>query len=475
MVANPSPPNIDFQYLNTILLTDPTGTPTTGLDADNSGHKTIPTFPDLPNAIYTGDGFGGAGSGSNRVTIDSEGIVVNNDGTFWLSDEYGPYIYRFGPAGNMIQAIQPPLAFIPMRNGSESFSSDNPPIYANETDDVIPADVDSGRVNNHGFEGLTTSPDGKNLYVLLQAATHQDGGESKSTERYTRLLQYSINGLQATYTAEYVVPLPTYPSGKKPNVAAQSEMHYISPTQFLVLARDSKAGQGQSSTTSVYRHADVFDISGATNIKGITYDCATCTVAPAGVLKAGITPATYCSFLDYNINSQLNRFGVHNGGAQDSSLLNEKWESFALVPVNGNGSDGEYFLFSMSDNDFITQNGKSSFSWVSEASSTNCFRVLRFRKRQVRGCLWLQFEQSDVGVPDHSTSGLCAILSVRLLYSSARHERKGAQSGRLSQQNSQMNNTYLQNSHVVSSEVPDLPCTLFRPVIACQSLLRAAG
>lgn len=340
--------------VNTILLTDPTGIPTTSLDAN--GHKTIPGFPDLPSAMYTGDGFGGPGRGGNRVTIDAESIVVNNDGTFWLSDEYGPYVYRFRPDGRMIQVIRPPPAFIPMRNGSESFSSDNPPIFADEKDDVTPADVESGRVNNHGLEGMGVSPDGKNLYVMLQEALHQDGGESKSTEFYVRLLQYSINGLQATYTAEYVVKLPTYPSGKKPNTAGQSEIHFISPTQFLVLARDSNAGRGQSSTTSLYRHADVFDISNATDIKG-DYDCATCAIAPGGVLKAGIVPAQYCSFLDYNNNSQLNRFGVHNGGAQDASLLNEKWESFALAPVNGDGSDGEYFLFSMSDNDFITQNG----------------------------------------------------------------------------------------------------------------------
>jgi len=60
---------------------------------------------------------------------------------------------------------------------------------------------------------------------------------------------------------------------------------------------------------------------------------------------------------DYNVNSQLNRFYLHNGGAQDNGLLNEKWESLALVPVtpSNDGSDGNFFLFSMSDNDFITQ------------------------------------------------------------------------------------------------------------------------
>ena len=39
-------------------------------------------------------------------------------------------------------------------------------------------------------------------------------------------------------------------------------------------------------------------------------------------------------------------------------LLNEKWESLALAPIDGEeGKDGEWFLISMSDNDFITQDG----------------------------------------------------------------------------------------------------------------------
>lgn len=53
--------------------------------------------------------------------MDAEGLVINNDGTFWVSDEYGPYIYRFGPGGNMVQAIAPPDAYTPMRNGSERY------------------------------------------------------------------------------------------------------------------------------------------------------------------------------------------------------------------------------------------------------------------------------------------------------------------------------------------------------------------
>lgn len=191
----------------------------------------------------------------------------------------------------------------------------------------------------------------------MQSALIQDGGSKNKNRRYTRLVEYDISSSTPVYKAEYVVPLPLYSDGSR--VAAQSEIHYISDTQFMILARDSNAGHGQASSTSVYRHVDIFDISNATDVKSALYDATNGSIASTtGVLKAGIAPAQYCSFLDFNVNSQLNRFGVHNGGAQDAGLLNEKWESLDLVPVNGNGGDGEFFLFSLSDNDFITQDGK---------------------------------------------------------------------------------------------------------------------
>jgi len=353
--SSPVTTNIELQYEDTIFLTDPKGNPTSGLDANPTGpYLTFKGFPQLPSTTFTGDGFGFPGPGGNRVVNDNEGLVVANDGTFWISDEYGPYIYQFGKGGKMLQAIMPPMAYIPMRNNSISFSADSPTYFqtlAGITDDVSPADNPTGRDNNHGFEGLTISTDQKYLYALLQAATNQDGGTSGSKEGYTRMVQYDISVGTPELVGEYVVHLPSYvkASTGKSHIAAQSEIHYLDGNQFLVLARDSDAGRGQASSQSVYRHADIFDISTATNIVGM-YDYATAAVAPGGVLAANITAATYCSFLDYNVNSQLNRFYLHNGGAQDNGLLNEKWESLALAPVtpSNGGSDGQFFLFSMS-------------------------------------------------------------------------------------------------------------------------------
>lgn len=80
----------------------------TGLDADvtNGAHASFSGFPDLPVVHFTGDGFGGAGPGGVRVPLDAEGLVFDKDGSFWVSDEYGPYIYNFDPIGKMIRAIR---------------------------------------------------------------------------------------------------------------------------------------------------------------------------------------------------------------------------------------------------------------------------------------------------------------------------------------------------------------------------------
>ncbi|KAL8676087.1 MAG: hypothetical protein Q9186_007363, partial [Xanthomendoza sp. 1 TL-2023] len=359
--TSPSPPNLFLTYKRSTLFTDPQGNPTTGLDADPSGGLSIKGFPLLPAATYTGNGFGQPGSGGKRLSLDTEGLVLDRDGSYWISDEYGAYIYHFGRSGKLLTAIQPPAAYIPTRNGTTSFSANSPPIYDPDRT-VKPKDPQSGRSNNQGLEGLTASPDGRTLYALTQSALVNDGGPDNPNRRQARLLQYDIsNGRKPIYEKEYVVTLPLYtdPTSKKKatKVAGQSEIHYIGNNQFLILSRDSGAGAGQDSTTSVYRQIDIFDISGATDIKSLANDATNGSIASAtGVLKPGITAATYCPFLDFNVNSELNKFGLHNGGAQDKGLLDEKWESIAVVPVDGkNGKDGEYFVFSISDNDFITQ------------------------------------------------------------------------------------------------------------------------
>lgn len=81
--SSPSPPNLQLKYLDTVLLSGPDGTPTTGLDADITGYLSIPGFPPLPAATYVGDGFGGNGTGGRRISIDA-GMFDFRDISFFM-------------------------------------------------------------------------------------------------------------------------------------------------------------------------------------------------------------------------------------------------------------------------------------------------------------------------------------------------------------------------------------------------------
>ncbi len=342
----------------TLGLTDSNGQPTTGLDPTGV-RPAANGLPDLP-------------IGSNgRVSLDNEGVVRGRDGSFWISDEYGPYIYRYNANGQMIGAIRPPDAFIPIRSGVENFSSNNPPLGG--TGPAV-ANPTTGRQNNQGFEGLAISADGHTLTTLLQSATRQDGGNANSATRYnTRMLTYNISNPSApVLTSEYVVQLPRYydPQAKATLVAAQSELLQLNSHQYLVLSRDSGHGYGLSDPTSIYRSIDIIDTNGATNVANTKYD-GTTPLAPGGNLLSSVTPVQYQNFLNINDNSQLARFGLHNGAPGNTNDLYEKWEGMSLVPTLDKTRPNDFFLLVGSDNDFFTQNGVMQGKTYADASGAN--------------------------------------------------------------------------------------------------------
>jgi hypothetical protein len=334
--------SVEATLTDTILLTDAAGQSLTGLDPDGI-RRAANGLPDLPQAS------------NGHVSIDSESLALLPDGSFFIGDEYGPYVYRFAPTGRLLAAIRPPEAFLPKRKGKDQFSSNNPGPGAKAPE---PANPDTGRQNNQGFEGLTLTPGGKFLVVALQSATRQDGGGSPQTRRYTRLLYYDISDLERPKLArEHLVPLPVFETADgQQRVAAQSELLALDETFFLLLCRDANNGFGTDSATSRYRSIDLLDTSWATNIAGSRYD-GTVPVAPNGKLVDGVVPATLTPYIDINETAELQKFGLHNGEPNDRNNLSEKWEGMALVPALDPANPRDFFLFVVNDNDFLTQNG----------------------------------------------------------------------------------------------------------------------
>ncbi|KAI7659153.1 3-phytase, partial [Hortaea werneckii] len=351
--------NLALDYQDTTLLFKG-DQPTTGLDAD----YTIPArhgFPVLP---------AGKTSGNSTVpALDLEGLVLLRDGSYWISDEYGPCIYHFTREGQMTVAIRPPQSLVPYTDGELAFTSGNPPVGSglDEADDP-----DSGRANNHGFEGLAISTDERFLTAQLQEAAVQDGGTHATRQNNTRQLTYDVTfRTHPRLVSEYIVQQPGIfdpQEDKNPRATSISDIHYLSSHQFFTMTRDSGHGRGSGSNTpSTYRHIDIVSHRDATNILDQEGPAAI-AVAPNGYLLPNIVVEDYCPFIDFNNVTDLARFNLHNGGGgggtPNTTELNEKWESIAIIPVpygaKGYG-EKEFYIVSISDNDFITQNGYYGF------------------------------------------------------------------------------------------------------------------
>ncbi|MFS2176539.1 esterase-like activity of phytase family protein [Rhizobium pisi] len=334
---------VDAKLTDSMLFLDDKGGDMTGLDPESGVRPAAGNFPPLPQAV------------NGKIALDNEAIVRMADGTMFVSDEYGPYIYRFSADGHLLSATQPPKALLPMRKGALSFASNNPGPGAAAPD---PKDPETGRQNNQGLEGMAMTPDGKFIISVLQSAARQDGGDSSSTRQNTRAMIYdAADPDHLKLVHEYVVPLPVFKDAKdKTTVAAESEIVALSDKTFLMLSRDSGNGQGVKGDTSLYRKINVVDLSAATDIAGSDFDAGK-PIAPKGVIDPSLTPATLTPFIDLNDKADLARFGLHNGAPNDKNNLSEKWEAMGLASVLDPNLPDDYFLFVANDNDFLTQDG----------------------------------------------------------------------------------------------------------------------
>ncbi|MBL9201089.1 MAG: esterase-like activity of phytase family protein [Opitutaceae bacterium] len=362
---------VGITVADTTLLTEANGTPLTALDtaAGAAGVRAAAGgLPPLPQAF------------NGRLSIDAEGIARLPDGSFYVSDEYGPYIFKFSATGVLQSAIRPPAAIVPQRNGADSFASNNP---APGQPAPVPVDPTVGRQNNQGLEGLSLSPDGRTLFALLQSATRQDGGTGGAslTRFNARLLAYDITGAIPALRGEYVLQLPTTRTAAGATlVCAQSEILAISNTQILVLARDAGFGRTYPIPTATYRKILVYDIAGATNIAGTRFDDPANPIAPGGVLDSSIRPALRAEFIDINDSAQLAKFGLRNGPTDDANNLSEKWEAMALVPALDPAAPNDWFLFVGNDNDFITQSGlQDGVAYAHPSGAENDSMLLVYR------------------------------------------------------------------------------------------------
>lgn len=159
---------------------------------DPNGHIPFPLT--RPDRVITG------------ADIDVESVTRGADGTYWMGDEFGPYLLHFDRAGRL---LAPPVPLPGVR------APENP----------------AGNPNlggSKGFEGITLSPDGKRINALLEGTV---AGDAPGT---LRLNEFDIASNSFTGTTwRYQLEDPNFAIG---------DAIAVDTNRLLIIERDSAQG-----------------------------------------------------------------------------------------------------------------------------------------------------------------------------------------------------------------------------------------
>jgi len=172
--------------------------------------------------------------------LDSEGLVAMPDGTFWVSDEYGPFVVHFDANGKELERFSP-------------------------FDGTLPKEL-SRRGPNRGMEGLTITPDGGTLVGIMESALNTPGlaGPSESVP-VTRIV--TLNLANRGDVREYLYPLAN-PQRTKVVV---SDIAAVSATTFLIDEHDNEPQPNGDKKIYVADISRATDVGPRSTVPGASY------------------------------------------------------------------------------------------------------------------------------------------------------------------------------------------------------------
>ncbi len=181
-----------LQRTGVILLSDAAGKPLTGLPNPAGPGSTGET----PVAV------GGKPLATDPGGVDTEGLVALGDGTFWVSEEYGPHLLHVDAKGRTLERRNP-------------FNGGLPAVLAKRR---------SGR----GMEGLAWVESTGTLFGIMQSPLDNP----KAAGRASTSVRIVALDVARKTTRQYLYQLD------QPGFVV-SEIVALSPTRFLVLELDT--------------------------------------------------------------------------------------------------------------------------------------------------------------------------------------------------------------------------------------------
>ena len=216
-----------IEKLGEVLFKTPSGIPISGRPNPAGYGSTGEIAYDLSGTVLANDQYG----------LDPEGLVAMKDGSFWVSDEYGPHIVHYSNSGVELERISP----VGINTGARKL----PAVFAK-------------RWANRGMEGLAITPDEKTLVGIMQSRLYNPSNAGAINKTLTRIVTFDI----ATGTTKQ------YLYKQEIDNNSNSEITALSATEFLLVERDGNF----SADGAVMKHIYKINITGATDVSGTDFN-----------------------------------------------------------------------------------------------------------------------------------------------------------------------------------------------------------
>ena len=175
-------------------------------------------------------------------SLDPEGLSALTDGSFWISDEYGPHLVHYNAQGMEIERI----------NAFASDERNN--VIINGQPILLPAEFTKRRANR-GMEALTITPDQSTLVGIIESSM-DNPDQSGRVSSLTRILTINLHSGQI---AQYLYRLDQAHHVTSGIVA-------INNHEFYLIEHDRKFPlQDKSAQKLIYK----IDLSQATDIESV--------------------------------------------------------------------------------------------------------------------------------------------------------------------------------------------------------------
>jgi hypothetical protein len=191
----------------------------------------IPVDPSIRNhRLLTGADF------------DVESIARMNDGTFWVGEEFGPYLLHFDAKGRLLSPpVRHPVLRAPQNPQNATLGEANLP-------------------SSRGFESMTRNASGSKLYLTTESSIASEADKrileiyefDTRTERYTgRSFKYAKD------SSDYI----TGATNNTTNVFLTGDMTHIAGDRYVIIERDDFQGPPSITNPPRQKKLYLFDLN----------------------------------------------------------------------------------------------------------------------------------------------------------------------------------------------------------------------